>query len=204
MQNEDLIVWLWGYLVVAACEQTKHEFGHNQKHVLRAHLNLVRACTQNRLTVLNEWMNQHIETLSIATITPYVQHYVQLQGPMTGHQVVYFLQGYFELSQVSIESGYSRQQCQALMKEIQNIDGIDYPIWMLLKEIQHFIRTATTELDRYPTKHMFACIRGMFRFVIDPSHGLHPTKHAEMSKIHNEYLQHLVSVEQGSAPITTR
>jgi hypothetical protein len=154
---------------------------------------LVSAATEGYLTITTSWiLNQVLDSsLSWEQLVDCVTCEFQRKPIISGAELAYYLQGYFEISlprRKAINSdtsshAFSVLQAHKIIKVFeQNVDGMHPILLNFYWNMRKFVVTNT-----FVSTDIEVLLNGLFLHVIDDSYGYSAEKTAQLQVIHDKY-----------------
>jgi hypothetical protein len=194
MFNTEFNAWLHGFLLLSA----RRVLAPQHRRVIEAHIKLTQSVENNRLTIVNAWIAENISDAFFADQAQYqqlkalVQRDFELKPIISGTELAFFLQGYFEIEGASparLDEDNSmplnREQAQLIIRQIErNVDGLDDVVHNLYSDLRGLMSSTNAHLD---TTELRKELNDLFEHVVDPSYGFDKAKNEQLQAIHDEY-----------------
>lgn len=184
MFNSEFNAWLHGFLSLAQPQSVTAD----QIRIIRAHINLCHEVCHGALTVVNSWIHSDMRE----PWADQFQHLVRLvardfnRKPLvSGSEVAYFIQGFFEIERSEHTNTLNVSQCKEIIAMMDcNIDGIESTLLDFYWEMRAVVASGDVEA-RLDSAIIKARVNSLFQHVIDPSYGFTWERSAELQMIHS-------------------
>ncbi len=194
MYNTDFTAWLYGYIALSKSQPASICWTAAEKRIVKAHVNLVHEATHGELTITNDWIRQDLDGVVWQDLVDLVGKQFQQKPIISGVELAYFLQGYFEISQPRRKAssdinsrGLARQQADSILFQMErNVDGMHSTLRNLYWKLRDFVDDPSGP-ETFATDATEAALNSMFQHVIDNSYGFDEATHLKLQAIHDEY-----------------
>ncbi len=192
MHNTEFVAWLIGYLLLRRCKteaQQKAGWEDTEKRIIRSHINLTNEVDQGSLTIVNSWIFNDIENMeNTETASSLVLRDFKRKPIISGSEVAFFLQGFFEISGGNKDKhivSLNKAQAELIMNEMErNVDGLSPDVLQFYWTLRKFRTSDDSELD---TTEIQQQLNALFHHVIDNSYGHTDAQKAELQIVHDSY-----------------
>jgi hypothetical protein len=184
MLNTEFTSWLHGFFVLAAPQSLTSA----QIRIIRAHIDLCHEVCNGALTVVNSWIHNDLKegkNDQLQNLMRLVARDFNRKPLVSGTEVAYFIQGFFEIESTERTNSLTVSQCKEIKLMMnRNVDGIESSLLDFYWEVRAVLGSGDVNatLDTASIKER---VNSLFQHVIDPSYGFSEERNAELQLIHS-------------------